>query len=219
MIKFSNVKTYNFQDALRGMRNSWESWEKGDTVNHIYQTFKDLDIYNENNTEMVEIGPQDFALAKRLVLAGSDHGKFMRQILVSVDIEAPLYFFKQFDQYKVGAVTNSTSTMHRIDKEPITTDMFSVEDLDEFGTLTLQSYLNSLETIRKKFKETKDKKYWRMLIQMIPDSINQTRTTTLNYQVLRSIYHSRKNHRLSEWHDFAAWCETLPYSELITIKK
>ena len=220
MIKFEKAAAFNFMGAVRNMRNSWESWHLIDSVQHKDKySFQPEDVKNEANAETFQFGEADLTLALKLAKAGGDHSKYLRQILVSVDITAPLYFFKQFDQYKVGTVTNSTSTMHTLKKTPITIDLLSVEDLDEKALNVMKEYLDSLEQIRVLHNETKEKKYWRMLIQMIPDSINQTRGTTLNYQVLRNMYHSRKGHRLSEWQDFAAWVETLPYSELITTKK
>lgn len=207
MIKFEHTKTYNWLDAIRGMRNSWESWDKMDSKK----------IITSNGLE-VSIGPEDLKLMMKLVKAGSDHAKFLRQILVSVDIIAPEYFFKEFDTYKVGTVANSTSMMHTLGRTEITEDMFSFENVP--APLKRQ-YLQLINDARNIWIESGKKKpspEWRAMNQLMAIGFNYRRTVTLNYQVLRSMYHSRKNHRLSEWHDFCSWCETLPYSELITTK-
>ena len=210
MIKFEHFKSYNWMDAIRGARNSWESHKKSDSFEFISE--------NDNKIQ-VSMGENDLKLLKNLVKAGSDHAKFMRQILVSVDIEAPFYWWKQADQYKVGTVTNAESTMHTLSKKEITKELFSFDEdvLDNpYMSEVIAEHLGNLEYIRQLFLETKDKKYWRALIQLLPDGFMQKRTITMNYQVLRSMYHSRKHHKLSEWHEFCTWCETLPYSELIT---
>ena len=218
MITFNNTKVYNFMGSIRNMRNSWQSWGKMDSYEGILYGLEAVtpEQVHPANIEQFYLGPEDKKLATKLLKAGPDHAKYVRQIFISTDITAPLYFFKQFDQYKISVCTNSTSTMHTITKQPFSIDMFSVEDLNEMGHEMFLNYLNDLETIRNLFLETKDKRYWRMLIQMLPDSINQIRGTTMNYQVLQNIYHSRKHHRLSEWHDFCTWIESLPYSFLIT---
>ena len=204
MIKFEYVKTYNWLDAIRGMRNSWESWSKIDSYG----------VYND-----IVIGPSDYKLMMTLVKAGSDHAKFLRQILVSVDVIAPEYWWKEFDTYKVGTVANSTSMMHTLGRTEIVEDMFSFEDVPEN---IKEYYLDMINELRDRWIQSGKKKpspEWRAMNQLMAIGFNYRRTVTLNYQVLRSMYHSRKNHRLSEWHDFARWCESLPYSELITYTK
>ena len=203
MIKFEHVKTYNWLDAIRGMRNSWESWDLMDSVQVL------------NN---VKIGESDYKLMMKLVKAGSDHAKFLRQILVSVDVIAPEYWWKEADTYKVGTVANSTSMMHTLGRSEIAEDMFSFEDVP---AALKEEYLDLINYARDLWIESGKKKpspEWRAMNQLMAIGFNYRRTFTCNYQVLRSMYHSRKNHRLSEWHDFARWCETLPYSELITSK-
>lgn len=207
MIKFENVQVLNFEGALRGMRNSWESWEKSDS-----EWDNDGDLY-----EYI-VGPEDWKLAMKLSKAGSDHAKYLRQILVSVDIIAPEYWWKEADTYKVGTVANSTSMMHTLGKNEITSDSFSFENVPED---VQKEYLRLLNTLREEWIRAGKKKpspEWRAMNQLTAIGFNYRRTFTANYQVLKSMYHSRKNHRLSEWHDFAAWVESLPYSELITLK-
>ena len=217
MIKVENVFVSDFEGAFRGMRNPLASWKKTDS---------NFDLNN------IQLGPNDLKLAQKLIKAGPDHGKFLRQIFVSMDITAPLYWWKEMDTYKVGTVANSTSTMHTLTKEEITLDMFSFDNLDLMVSkdrsingeweLTfedcIEDILISCNNLRNKFLETKDKRYWRALIQLLPNAWNQTRTWTANYQVLRNIYNSRKNHKLSEWHTFCEEIEKLPYAkELIII--
>jgi len=208
MIKFENVNVYNFDGAIRGMRNSWESWAKSDS--QIFISPDGVDTW---------IGPEDLKLAMKLVKAGSDHAKFLRQILVSVDIIAPEYWWKEADTYKVGTVANSTSMMHTLGRTEITADMFSFEDTP----IRIQGqYLALLNELRDHWIDTGKKKpssEWRALNQLTAIAFNYRRTFTCNYAVLRNMYHSRKNHRLSEWHDFARWVELLPYSELITFRE
>ena len=210
MIKFEYVKTYNWIDAIRGMRNSWESWSGMDS-----QEYFDRD----REKFVTEIGPKDKKLMMTLVKAGSDHAKYMRMIVVSVDIIAPEYFWKEFDTYKVGTTANSTSMMHTLGRTPITEDMFSWEDVNEEHK---QQYLTLINAIRDEWIASGKKKpspEWRAMNQLVSIGFNYRRTVVLNYQVLRSMYHSRKNHRLSEWHDFCTWCETLPHADLITYVK
>ena len=167
----------------------------------------------------VFIGPNDANLARRMVLAGNDDGKFARQIFVSVDITAPLYYFKELDTYKVSTVANSTSTMHKLASTPITRDCFSLdcdlEDEDSKFNEYVDKMVNDLESLRQYYLKTNDKRYWRALIQLLPESWNQTRTWTANYQVLRNIYFARRNHKLQEWHSFCDWIHSLPYSDLL----
>ena len=216
MIKIKNTNVYGFEAAIRGMRNPWNSWEKSDSV--ILPT--------EN---IIDVGKNDHALMKKLVSAGTDHSKFMRMINVTVDITAPLYWWKEMDTYKVGTVRNSCSTMHTITDKEFTLDDFSYEHLIDTDreihskllrlipvTTVLESVICELNYNREKYLETKDKLYWWQIIQLLPSSYNQRATVQLNYAVLQNIYHSRRNHRLDEWKDFCRWIETLPYSELIT---
>lgn len=216
MIKFENTEVFNFEGAVRGMRNPLNSWDKSDS-----------DFTPWDNTDFI-IGPNDLDLMKRLIKAGSDHRKFMRQILVSVDITAPLYWWKEFDTYKVGTVSNSCSTMHKIHAKPIelsdfSIDNFCIEDsyIEEYG-LYMSDYFDDViadcESLRRKYLLTKDKKYWRGLIQLLPSSYNQRRTVTLNYETLYNIYGSRRNHKLSEWSDgFINWIKSLPYAEELIV--
>lgn len=213
MIRFEHVKTYNFIEAMRGMRNSWESWDKSDSRYVFdYQDDEEIDWYKE------VVGDADLKLAMTLSKAGSDHAKYLRQIFVSVDIIAPEYWWKEADTYKVGTVANSTSMMHTLGKGEITSDMFSFENVPDG---IQQEYLRLLNLLRDVWVQSGKKKpspEWRAMNQLTAIGFNYRRTFTCNYAVLKGMYHSRKNHRLSEWHDFAAWVETLPYSELITLK-
>ena len=205
MIKLEKTETYGWQAAFRGMRNPFNSWHKSDS----YYTV-DGDYI---------IGKDDLALAMKLSKAGSDHRKFLRQIIVSVDITAPFYWWKEYDTYKVGTVANSCSTMHTIHSKEFELSDFSWEDLTEESIYVLEAVIDALNYNRKKYIETKDKKYWKQLIQLLPTSYEQKRTVTLNYEVLINIYHARKNHKLDEWHTLCAWIENLPLSELITHKE
>lgn len=216
MIKFENTEVMNFEGALRGMRNPLNSWEKSDSyMTYDYSSFEP----QEERSELVEIGPNDMDLAQRLIKAGSDHRKFLRQIFVSVDITAPLYWWKEFDTYKVATVANSCSTMHKIHYKPIELSDFSIDDfyIEGDGIDLRDCFINVVadcESLRRKYLETKDKKYWRGLIQLLPESYNQKRTVTLNYETLRNIYGSRRNHKLDEWSiGFMKWIDSLPYAE------
>lgn len=211
MIKFENTEVFNFDGALRGMRNPLNSWDKSDSK--IGRDYK----------SQLEIGPNDLKLAQNLIKAGSDHRKFLRQILVSVDITAPLYWWKEFDTYKVGTVANSCSTMHKIHAKKFELGDFSYEylyDSSYYNDEPVNSYellyhtINTLNYYRDKYIETKEKIYWWQMIQLLPSSYNQKRTVTLNYEVLRNIYGSRRNHKLDEWSiGFMEWINTLPYAE------
>ena len=204
LIRVSEIRVFNLEGAIRGARNPMNSWGKSDS--------KYVD------GEYV-IGENDLALMKRLVVAGSDERKFMRQILVSFDITAPLYFFKEFDTYKISTTANSTSTMHRIHSKAFEVSDFSVERMSgEAGKQLMESIIDYLEYNRKLFNETKDKQYWENMIQILPSSYNQKRTITLNYEVLRNMYHARRHHKLDEWHTLCDTIEKMPYSELITVK-
>ena len=208
MIKFENIEVFNFESAFRGLRNPLESWNKSDSqwVREI-ETEKDIFI----------IGEEDMKLALKLVKAGSEHAKFTRQIFVSMDITAPLYFYKEFDTYKISTVANSTSSMHKMGSRLLTHDDFSWDKI----TPHRDNELYHLNKLIKKWQDSnkQDKKVWRELIQDLPSSLNQTRTWTANYQVLRNMYFQRRHHKLVEWLDFCKMIEELPYSELITIDK
>lgn len=203
MLEVSNLKVYNIKDALRGARNPLESWHKSDTVEFLDGT--------------VEVGTNDLQLAQKLIKAGSDHSKFMRQVLVSMDITGPRYWWAEMDTYKVATVANSTSTMHKLAHTPITIDCFSIDNADEVDPALpskIEIMIDLYEELRLEYLRTKDKKYWRALIQLLPASWNQTRTWTANYAVLRNIYLSRKNHKLEEWHDFIDLIKlNCPYAE------
>lgn len=206
MLKIENTETYGWEAAIRGMRNPKNSWDKSDSEWKFYGG----DCYKG----VFVIGKNDLDLMMRLRNAGTDHRKYLRMIIVYCDITAPLYWWKEFDTYKVGTVANSCSTMHTIHKTEISEELFSFDhvNLCEVG----KEYLNELEKLRVKFNATKDKKYWYALIQLLPASFNQKRTVMLNYEVLANMYKSRKNHRLDEWHTLCDWIESLPYSQLIT---
>ena len=237
MIKIENYEVVGWEHAIRGMRNPMNSWEKSDS-----EFIRDPDYGCSGNCPCEDIdghcdccfiGPNDLDLMKRLRNAGTDHRKFMRTITVYVDITAPLYWWKEFDTYKVGTVANSCSTMHKIAEKEFTLDDFSCEhlyacdDIDNMYYSTtaeeeftsndvLKVVIEALNNYRKQYLITKDKKDWWQMIQLLPSSYNQKRTVMLNYEVLANIYKSRKNHKLDEWKDFCKWIEGLPYSELIT---
>lgn len=227
MIKIENTEVMGWEAAIRGMRNPMNSWEKSDSCHEVVEIDQNGD---EQYAAEITIGPNDYDLMKRLRNAGTDHRKFMRMITVYLDITAPLYWWKEFDTYKVGTVANSCSTMHKIADREFTLEDFSHEHLfDRYGDssmnlsygyrypkMVMQELINILNHFRYWYNDTKDKKYWWQLIQLLPSSYNQRRTVMLNYEVLANIYKSRKNHRLDEWHDFCDWIEELPYSELIT---
>lgn len=200
MIKLEKTKVMNFENAFRGMRNPMNSWDKGDSKFNV-----------ESSSTGMWIGAKDLDLAKRLVKAGSDHRKFLRQIFVSVDITAPLYWYKEFDTYKVGTVANSCSTMHKIHKKEFTKEDFSYEHLTDVSLDVLDYIITNLNNCRELFLVDKDKTWWWQMIQLLPSSYNQLRTCTLNYETLLNQYHSRKNHKLDEWHTYCEWIESLPY--------
>ena len=211
MIKFEYTEVFNFEGAIRGMRNPLNSWDKSDT-------YPEYDEYPWITGPC--IGPNDLALMKKLIKAGSDHRKFMRQIFVSVDITAPLYWWKEFDTYKVATVSNSCSTMHKIHSEPITPHCFSIEHLSTGEYLRFADYVRFLEDIRLSYLDTNNKNDWYMLIQLLPSSYNQRRTITLNYETLYNIYGSRRNHKLDEWSiGFMDWIKSLPYAEELIIDR
>lgn len=218
-MKFENAKVMNFEGALRGMRNPMNSWDKSDSKSVYPAT---VDGKDDLTGCHCLIGKGDMKLAQKLIRAGSEHRKFMRQILVSVDITAPLYWFKEFDTYKVGTVANSTSTMHKIATMPITLDCFEMDDYDNSiftNPEEIEYFIQFLESLRIKYIDTKDKRYWKELIRWLPESWLQTRTITMSYENLYSMVHQRKNHKLTEWSvSFINWVQTLPYAhELIFI--
>ena len=201
MIEIENAEVFGWESAIRGMRNPMNSWDKSDS-------------YHEDDAFV--LGNADLDLMKQLVKAGTDHSKFMRMINVTCDITAPLYWWKEFDTYKVGTVRNSCSTMHKIHAKEFTLDDFSHDQLMPGAKNTLYHVVERLNYWRNLYLKEKDKKYWWQMIQLLPSSYNQRATVAMNYAVLRNIYHSRKAHRLYEWRTFCEWIETLPYSELIT---
>lgn len=194
-MEFNHTQVMNFEGAFRGMRNPMNSWAKSDS------TFNPL-----------KLGPNDLDLAKRLIQAGPEHRKFLRQIFVCVDITSSLYHWKELDQYRINVTTNSCSTMHKLASTPITLDCFETGDLTE-GLFDYKTLISDLEFLRLKYNETKDKRYWKELIRWLPESWLQTRTWTGNYENLRSIYHQRAGHKLTEWQAFRDWIASLPYAE------
>ncbi len=202
MLKTDKTMVMNFEGAMRGARNPYNSWERSDSY------------YNEDGEYV--LGEKDLALAVQLRRAGSDHRKFIRQILVSVDITAPLYWWKEFDTYKVGTVANSTSTMHKIHSKPFSRDDFSCDKCSPEALAALDTLIAYLEDARLRYVETKEKGAWYDMIQLLPSSYNQLRTVTMNYENLVNMYHARKNHKLDEWHVLCDWIKSLPYAgELI----
>lgn len=217
MIKFEHWETYGWRAAIRGMRNPKNSWEKSDSQfdREVKNYFDEDDVPCIDISQFL-IGPNDLELMVKLCNAGTDHGKFMRMITVTADITAPLYWWKEYDTYKVGTVANSCSTMHKIADKEFTLDDFSHEQMHDAFRADLQRLVKLLNIARNKFLETGDKRFWWDMIQLLPSSYNQRRTVQLNYAVLRNMYHARKGHKLDEWRNFCAWMETLPYSRLIT---
>ena len=210
MIEIHNTEVSGWEAAVRGMRNPMNSWEKSDSG-----------WYQEPITDPVYfIGENDLSLMQKLIAAGTDHSKFMRMINVTADVTAPLYWWKEYDTYKVGTVANSCSTMHKIADKEFTLDDFSHEHLingERMQSLgILEALIIHLNYCRERYLTTKDKLYWWQMIQLLPSSYNQKRTVQLNYAVLRNIYHSRKDHKLDEWRQFCDWIEDLPYYELMT---
>ena len=242
MLKIEHTEVVGWSAAIRGMRNPKNSWEKSDsqTCTNCNGCLPGQECERYKNGTF--IGPNDLDLMTRLRNAGTDHRKFMRMIAVYLDITAPLYWWKEFDTYKVGTVANSCSTMHKIHEKEFTIDDFSCEHLLQSSPTKVELYsalvcapthdgkpqwtpmmhllsnIAGLNHYREKYLETKDKKYWWQMIQLLPSSYNQKRTVMLNYEVLANMYKSRRNHKLDEWHTFCDWIEKLPYSELITGK-
>lgn len=196
MIRMERYDVINFENAVRGARNPMNSWDRMDS-----RTVDGKFIFGE----------KDLDLARRLCRAGSDHRKFIRQIFVTVDITAPLYWWKEYDTYKVGTVANSTSTMHKIHSKPFELSDFSTDHMNTQTLEYMQKMLGFLENLRLEYNETKDKTCWYSIIQLLPESYHQMRTCTFSYENLVSMYFSRKNHKLAEWHAFCAWAEQLPY--------
>lgn len=206
MIKTERTSVMNFENAIRGARNPMNSWERMDSFTDADGNF----VFGEN----------DLSLATRLAKAGSDHRKFLRQIIVSVDITAPLYWWKEFDTYKVGTTANSCSTMHKIHSKPFAREDFSCDRLTDEGLKMLDSIIDFLEEERRQFIADKDdRSHWHNMIQILPSSYNQMRTVTLNYENLVNIYYARRTHKLAEWHTFCDWIMSLPFAgELIAVK-
>ena len=205
MLKVERISVMNFENAIRGARNPLNSWARMDSS------------YDEKGNFV--LGENDLALASKLAKAGSDHRKFLRQIFVSMDITAPLYWWKEFDTYKVGTVANSCSTMHKIQAKEFSREDFSCDRLDEPSLAVLDTVIAFLEAERCKFNETKDKQAWHNMIQLLPSSFNQMRTVSMNYEVLINIYYARRTHKLAEWHTLCDAIAELPYAkELILVK-
>ena len=205
MLTLKNTSVMNFENAIRGARNPMNSWGR-------------MDSHTEPDGTFV-FGPNDLDLAMRLAKAGSDHRKYLRMVFVSVDVTAPLYWWKEYDTYKVATVANSTSTMHKIHSKPFSIDDFSCDHMTDGTKKFMETVVAELENIRLRFKETKSKDDWYDMIQLLPSSYNQMRTCTFNYETLINIYRARKNHKLAEWHTFCDWIETLPYADqLITFE-
>ena len=204
MIKLERTSVMNLENAIRGARNPMNSWARMDSY------------YDEDGNYI--LGENDLGLAQRLRRAGSDHRKYVRQIFVSVDITAPLYWWKEFDTYKVATVANSTSTMHKIHAKPFDIDDFSHDHMTPSTLAFMQTIVDELEKIRLKYmEEGKNKEDWYDMIQLLPSSYNQMRTVTMNYETLINIFFARRNHKLAEWHTFCDWIKTLPYAEEIII--
>lgn len=245
MIKIEETEICGWRPAIRGMRNPMNSWDKSDSgycggSEHIGCLNCSIAGNKEHNQAMIDIdiregygvkpcgkkdfdgsfciGHNDLDLMTRLSNAGTDHRKFMRMIVVYADITAPLYWWKEYDTYKIGTVANSCSTMHKIHDKEFTLDDFSTDHLIDFSWNRLDDLIQHLNICRNKFIETKDKDYWWQIIQLLPSSYNQKRTVMLNYEVLKNMYHSRKFHKLDEWRAFCDFIEKLPHSELITGK-
>lgn len=206
MLKAERISVMNMENAIRGARNPMNSWAR-------------MDSYYDDKGNFI-LGENDLSLARRLAVAGSDHRKFLRQIIVSMDITAPLYWWKEFDTYKVGTVANSTSTMHKIQAKMFERADFSCDRMSEDALAVLDTVISFLEAERVKFNDTKDRAHWHNMIQLLPSSYNQTRTVTMNYEVLINIYYARRHHKLGEWHVLCEEIANLPYAkELILIKE
>ena len=234
-MKFENTEVWGFRHAIRGMRNPMESWDKSDSFEScsFFSDYKQLasgDCLKESgfdkNGNLFIIGHNDMELMKKLIKAGPEHRKFLRQIFVSVDITAPLYWWKEFDTYKVGTVANSCSTMHKLKDTPITMECFEMGDFEDMKTTTgidislyWKDIINVLEDLRCQYSKTKDKRYWKELIRLLPESWLQKRTITMNYENVANMYKQRMKHKLTEWStSFIQWADSLPYfKELFTV--
>lgn len=229
-MKFEHTDVWGFKHAIRGMRNPMNSWDKNDSGYAI----KEYELHDGEEKIVYDkskfgLGPNDIDLMQRLIAGGSEHRKFMRQITVSVDITAPLYLWKEFDTYKIGTTANSTSTMHKLASKPITIEDFEMDDFERVKVFDREPYkpddftdelwdyiIDICETLRQRFIETKDKRYWKELIRILPEGYLQKRTVTMNYENLYSIVRQRRGHKLTEWNSFIDWVRTLPYAnELI----
>ena len=224
MIKIDRTSTYGWEAAVRGMRNPMNSWGKSDSHYCWEPQYPGggcfgCELNSDHNCRVDKyiVGAADLDLMKRLIKSGTDHSKFLRMIGVTCDLTAPLYWWKEYDTYKVGTVANSCSTMHKIHAKKFEREDFFTDHLIPRMKEVLGVTIANLNACRGNYLETNDKKWWWQMIQLLPTSYNQKRTVQLNYAVLRNIYHSRKNHKLDEWHDFCHWIEGLPYSELITM--
>ena len=204
MLTLKNTSVMNFENAIRGARNPMNSWGR-------------MDSHTEPDGSFV-FGPNDLDLAMRLAKAGSDHRKYLRMVFVSVDVTAPLYWWKEYDTYKVATVANSTSTMHKIHSKPFSMDDFSCDHMTDGTKKFMETVVAELENIRLRFKETKSKDDWYDMIQLLPSSYNQMRTCTMNYENIANMYFARRHHKLDEWHVFCAWAEELPYFKTLFIE-
>ena len=219
MITIEKPEVFGWEAAVRGLRNPMNSWSISDSCWDIRRDKVEIEVF-------YRIGAHDLKLMRSLAKAGDDHAKFLRMIHVQADITAPLYWWKEYDTYKVGSTANSCSTMHKIHSKPIEVSDFSVDDLafDDMGIYVsvadmFRGVAYDCELLRRKYLETKDKRYWKALIQLLPQGYNQKRTVDLNYQVLAHMYFARKNHKLDEWHEFCAWVEGLPYFKEIVVQE
>lgn len=213
MIRFEHTSIMNLDNAIRGMRNPLESWGKSDS----YSTHVENPQTGNVGAFQFFLGDADLALARKLAAAGSDHRKFLRQIFVSVDITAPLYWWKEYDTYKVGTVANSTSTMHKIHAKPFSRADFSCERMSTVALNCLDAVIETIEVARIKYTQTHDVQYWDDMIQLLPSSYNQTRTCTMNYENIMNMYRARHEHKLPEWREFCAWAAELMYFRAICL--
>lgn len=217
MIKIEKTEVFGWEAAIRGMRNPMNSWDKSDSI----KCYANVDCPGicENNMSRICIGENDFQLMKKLSAAGNDHSKYLRMINVTCDITAPKFWWSEADTYKVGTVRNSCSKMHKIHVQPFKCDDFSHEGVDDVAVdypsvfAIFKDYVDLMEWLREQFNETQEKRFWRALIEMLPEGYNMKATLQLNYQVLKSMYNARKNHKLDEWRQFREWIETLPYAK------
>ena len=226
MIRFEHTEVCGWKAAIRGMRNPMNSWDKSDSGlgcdEYPNESCRSCGIHDDSyswcpGNKYFKLGPNDLNLMQNLCNAGTDHRKFMRMLTVYVDITAPLYWWKEFDTYKVGTVANSCSTMHKIHAKEFTLGDFSMEHLYSDELDFFKELVDRLNGVRELYLESKKKEDWWQMIQLLPSSYNQKRTIMLNYEVLRNMYHARKNHKLDEWHDFCDWINTLPYAEELII--